>query len=44
MGEKLNAGDTFPQLSLKLVAGGAVTIPDDLESKYAVVLFDRGHW
>ncbi len=44
MAEKLNTGDTFPRLSLELVGGGSLTVPDDLESKYKVILFYRGHW
>ena len=44
MGEKLNSGDAFPNMSLDLVGGGKVSLPGDLDSKYAVVLFYRGHW
>ena len=44
MAEKLNAGDTFPSLTLDLVGGGTLTVPDGLESKYKVILFYRGHW
>ena len=44
MAEKLNAGDSFPSLTLKLVDGGALALPDRLDSSYSVVLFYRGHW
>ena len=44
MGDKLRAGDTFPSVTLNLVGGGSVTIPDDLQSDFGVVLFYRGHW
>ena len=44
MTEKLNTGDTFPRLTLDLVAGGTLTVPDDLDAKYKVILFYRGHW
>ena len=44
MAEKLNAGDTFPRMTIQLLGGNALTIPDDLESKYTLVLFYRGHW
>ncbi len=44
MAEKLNTGDTFPSLTLQLVGGGTMTVPDDFDSKYGVILFYRGHW
>jgi hypothetical protein len=44
MAEKLNTGDTFPSLTLELVSGGTMTVPGDLDSKYKVILFYRGHW
>ena len=44
MSEKLNGGDSFPSISLDLVGGGQVTLPDDLSTKYGVILFYRGHW
>ncbi len=44
MAEKLNTGDTFPSLTLDLVSGGTLTVPDGLDAKYKVILFYRGHW
>ena len=44
MAEKLNTGDRFPRLTLDLVGGGRLTVPDDLDAKYKVILFYRGHW
>jgi peroxiredoxin len=44
MMEKLQQGDRFPALTLSLVGGGQVRIPDDLPGRYAAVLFYRGHW
>ena len=44
MSEKLGIGATFPQLTLQLVNGGSLTIPDQLGGKYGIVLFYRGHW
>ena len=44
MGEKLQQGDRFPSIDLKLVDGGTVQIPGDITSRYAAVLFYRGHW
>ena len=44
MGEKLQQGDRFPSLSLKLVQGGTIHLPDEMPARYAAVLFYRGHW
>jgi len=44
MAEKLQQGDRFPRLTLKLVAGGTIRIPDEAPSRYTALLFYRGHW
>ena len=44
MGEMLQQGDRFPSLTLKTVDGRTLKIPDDITSRYAAVLFYRGHW
>ena len=44
MGNKLGQGDPFPQLTLNMVGGGTIDLPDNLNAKYNVVLFYRGHW
>jgi peroxiredoxin len=44
MADKLNLGDTFPTLELKLAGGGVLTLPNDLTTPYTIVLFYRGHW
>ena len=44
MATKLDGGDTLPSLTLKLVGGESVTLPDALPTKYGVLLFYRGHW
>ena len=44
MAEKLNLLDTFPNITLSLVGGGTMSLPEDLTSPYAIVLFYRGHW
>jgi peroxiredoxin len=41
---KLNPGDLFPNITLKLVGGKTLSLPGDLESPMTVVLFYRGHW
>ncbi len=43
MAEKLKLGDTFPELTLK-VGDGALTLPREITTPYAIVLFYRGHW
>lgn len=44
MAEKLDTGTVFPKLTLNLVDGGAINVPDDLDARYKVILFYRGHW
>ena len=44
MPEKLQGRDTLPKVSLNLVGGGSVTLPDNLDTPYGVLLFYRGHW
>ena len=44
MAEKLNTGDVFPAMTLDLVDGGKLSLPDGLDSRYKVILFYRGHW
>ena len=40
----LTAGDSFPSLSITLVDGAAIDLPDALAGHYAVVLVFRGAW
>lgn len=44
MANKLGSGDQFPPMALKLLDGNSLTLPDDLEADYNVVLIYRGHW
>ena len=44
MAEKLNTGDSFPKLTLNLVDGATLDLPDGLDARYKVILFYRGHW
>ncbi len=44
MAGKLNTGDPFPKLTLDLVDGTQLELPDGLDARYKVVLFYRGHW
>jgi len=44
MTKKLGIGDQFPDITLNLVRGGELVLPADLDAKYNIVLFYRGHW
>jgi hypothetical protein len=44
MAAKLDSGDPFPHLTLKLADGGTLELPDGLDARYKVILFYRGHW
>ena len=44
MREKLNAGDAFPRMTLQLVDGGTLGLPEGIDARYKVILFYRGHW
>lgn len=44
MSEKLGLLATFPSLTLTTTRQETLTLPDDLNTDYAVVLFYRGHW
>ena len=44
MTDKLASGDTFPQLTLNIEDGSTLSLPEDLQATYNIVLFYRGHW
>ena len=44
MAEKLGAGAAFPSLQLTLTSGETLTVPDQMDTRYKVILFYRGHW
>ncbi len=44
MGNPINLGGTFPTLDFATTDGQVITLPDDIQTPYAVVLFYRGHW
>ncbi len=44
MTTQLEPGDQFPELSLNIPGGETLTLPNDIDTPYAVVLFYRGHW
>ena len=44
MGDKLQQGDRFPSLTLNLINGDQITLPEKAPSRYTALLFYRGHW
>jgi peroxiredoxin len=42
MNDKLNGGDSFPDLALKIVDGSELALPGQPSADYLVVLFYRG--
>ena len=44
MAEKLGTGDTFPKVTINLVDGKTLDLPNGLDAKYRIFLFYRGHW
>ena len=44
MAGKLQQGDRFPTITLKLVGGETMRVPDDMSTRYLALLVYRGHW
>ena len=44
MGKMLQQGDRLPKITLNMLDGGTLTLPDDAPSRYTALLFYRGHW
>lgn len=42
--ERLENGQPFPPLQLALVGGGTLSLPDDLDGDFGVVIIYRGAW
>jgi peroxiredoxin len=40
----LAPGDRFPSLTVPLLGGGSLVLPDALQGHFGVILFYRGHW
>ena len=40
----LHPGDRFPSLTVPLLGGGSLALPDALHGHFGVILFYRGHW
>jgi len=41
---KLDAGDRFPQMTISLLDGSQLTLPDDLSAEFTIFLGYRGKW
>jgi peroxiredoxin len=44
MSEKLQQGDRLPDLTLNLIDGRTLALPDAMSSRYLALLFYRGVW
>ncbi len=42
--QKLDAGDRFPTMTMTLIGGQSLSLPDDLTHDYTVLLIYRGKW
>ncbi len=41
---RLDTGDTFPKLTIRMLGGDTINLPEDVAGHWCVVLFYRGHW
>lgn len=44
MADKLNLMDQFPEITLTTTNDQTITLPSDIDTDYAIILFYRGHW
>ena len=44
LGKNLNLGDSFSGLTVNVCVGGSFNLKANLDAKYNLVLFYRGHW
>ena len=44
MAEKLTLGATLPRITLKLIDGSTLSLPEGRPEGYLVLMFYRGHW
>jgi peroxiredoxin len=42
--QMLRIGEDFPKISLTDIENKTITIPDDIKTKYCILLFYRGAW
>jgi len=43
MDKKMNTGDQFPSIVLNIGKDQTIAVPEDLDSKYTMLLIYRGH-
>jgi peroxiredoxin len=43
-GERLGIGSDFPEITLTDIDNNNITIPDDIKTRYCILLFIRGAW
>ena len=41
---QLNMGGQLPDFSLNVGESETISLPSDIETDYAIILFYRGHW
>ncbi|MFW6088331.1 MAG: hypothetical protein ACODAB_01175 [Gemmatimonadota bacterium] len=41
---RLDDGDRLPSLTAPVVGDGEITLPDDVEGSWSLIVFYRGHW
>ncbi|MFT5132847.1 MAG: hypothetical protein ACI9SC_001315 [Gammaproteobacteria bacterium] len=44
MSDKINKGGQFPEIQLSIAGAGKLSIPTDIDTPFAFILFYRGHW
>ncbi len=44
MADKLVQGDRLPGMTLNLIDGATITLPDEMPGRYLALLFYRGNW
>ena len=44
MARKLDLGDVLPRMALTFTDERQMTLPDQIESRYNILIFYRGHW
>jgi peroxiredoxin len=42
--QRLGIGADFPKITLTDIENKTITIPDDIKTKYCILLFIRGTW
>lgn len=44
LGNQLDQGATFPRMAWTMLDDSILTVPDDLENRWTVIIVLRGHW